>query len=121
MSSYVFIISRDPKDKCELISSGLAQALTALSMDHGCSMFLVDDGVTLVKKGYLDGVKAKTYESLEMMLENYKEMDGELYVCHPSADSRGLKKDDCVDAVDEFVNASKLIAQAGSAVAVITY
>jgi predicted peroxiredoxin len=121
MSSYVFIISEDPKDKCELVSSGFAQALTALSMDHGCSMFLVDDGVNLVKKDYLNGVKAKTYESLETMLEHYKDMGGDLYVCHPSSDARDLKKDGCVDAVDEFVNASKLIALSGSAIAVITY
>ncbi len=121
MSSYVFIISRDPKDKCELVSSGFAQALTALSMDYGFSMFLVDDGVNLVKKGFLNGVKAKTYESLETMLENYKEMGGELYVCHPSADVRDLKKEDCIDGVDEFVNASKLVELSGGATAVISY
>jgi predicted peroxiredoxin len=79
------------EDDHELVSIGFAQALTALSMDHGCSMFLVDDGVNLAKKGYLDDVKARTYESLDTMLGHYKDMGGELYVCHPSADARDMK------------------------------
>ncbi|UCG77374.1 MAG: DsrE family protein [Nitrospirota bacterium] len=121
MESYVFIISADPKEKCELVSSAFAQALTALSMDFGCSMFFVDDGVNFVKKGYLKDVKFKTYESLEIMLGHYKEMGGEVYVCHPSSDARKMNKDNCIDEVDEFVNASKLITLTGDARAVITY
>ena len=60
------------------------------------------------------------YEKLTMMLDNYKEMGGKLYVCHPSSESRQLLKENCIDEVDEFVNASKLIGVSADAT-VITY
>jgi predicted peroxiredoxin len=116
----VYVISGNPREKTENVSAVFAQALTALSFDYECEIFLMDDAVTIVKKGAMDGVKFKTFESIEMMVENFLEMEGKLYVCHPSSDARDITESDCIEGV-KFVNASKLLESGKAADALFTF
>jgi len=116
----VYVISGDPMHKTECISAVFAQALTALAFDYETEIFLMDEAVNIVKKGAMEGVKFKTFESIEMMVENFLEMDGMLYVCHPSSDARGIQEGDIIDGVT-FVNASKLLESGKNSDALFTF
>lgn len=120
MNKVVYVVTDDPKERCELISSVLAQALTALSFDFECDLFVMDNAARLVKKGYVDGLKSKEFAPITELMKDYQEMGGKLYACHPATDARGLHAEDCLEGV-EFVNASKLLMSAKDAFAVFTF
>ncbi|MBI5640238.1 MAG: DsrE family protein [Nitrospirae bacterium] len=121
MNKVVYIITNDPKERLELVSSILAQALTALSFNYEAEIFVMDNAVRLVQTGYADGLKAPTFEPLMELVRNYQELGGRLYACFPSADARHLKKEDFIDAVDDYVNAVQLLESSKNATAVFTY
>lgn len=116
----VYVLSCNPKTETEKVSEVLAQALTALSFDYACELFFMGEAVTLAKKSSLAGLKVETFESVETMLDNFREMEGQMFVCHPAADARGLKEADCIEGV-HFVNASKLVESAVNAKALFTF
>ena len=116
----VYVISGNAKEETEKVSAVFAQALTALAFDYECEIFLMDDAVEIVKKGSMDGVKFKSFESIETMVGNYIEMEGKLYICHPSSDARDFSEADCIDGVT-FVNASKLLESGKNSDALFTF
>jgi predicted peroxiredoxin len=120
VTKIVYVLTNDPKERCELVSSVFAQALTALSFDYECELFVMDSAVNLVKKGYTDGLKAPEFAPIAELMKDYQEMGGKLYACHPATDARCLHKEDCIDGL-EYVNASKLLESAKMANAVFTY
>lgn len=120
MNKVVYVVTDDPKERCELVSSVLAQALTSLSFDYECDLFVMDNAVRLVMKGYVDGLKAKEFAPIAELLSDFQEMGGKLFACHPATDARGLHAEDCRDGV-EFVNASRLLLNAKEAFAVFTF
>ena len=121
MSKVVYIITNDPKERVELVSSILAQALTALSFGYDSEIFVMDNAVRLVQKGYADDLKAPTFESVITLIKNYQEMGGKIYACFPSTDARHLTREDFIDAVDNYVNAAQLLESSKEAMAVFTY
>lgn len=121
MAKVVYVISRDPIKEVENVSAVFAQALTALSFDYECEIFLMDNAVMIGKRGGIsDEVKFKTFEPITTMLQNFLEMEGVVYVCHPSSDARGFHEEDAVEGV-QFVNASKLLESGKDADAVFTF
>jgi predicted peroxiredoxin len=120
LNKVVYILTDDPKERCELISSVLAQALTALSFDYECDLFVMDNAAKLIKKGYTEGLKAQEFAPIDELMKDYLEMGGKLYACHPATDARGLHKEDCIDGV-EYVNASRLLLCSKEAFAVYTF
>ena len=121
MAKIVYVISRDPIKDVESVSAVFAQALTALAFDYECEIFLMDQAVNIAKKGGIsDEIKFKTFEPITMMVENYLEMDGVMYVCHPSSDARGFHAEDAIEGVT-FVNASKILTAGIEADAVFTF
>jgi predicted peroxiredoxin len=117
----VYVISRDPLKDTENVSAVFAQALTALSFDYECEIFLMDEAVNIARKGGISGdVKFETFEPIATMVENYLDMDGVLYVCHPSSDARGFHEDQALEGV-RFVNASKILESGKNADVVFTY
>lgn len=116
----VYVISGDPRQKTETVSAVFAQALTALAFDYECEIFLMAEAVMIAKRGAIDDVKFKTFEPIMDMVGNYFEMEGKLYVCHPSSDARELTAEDCIDGV-EFVNASRLLESGKAADALFTF
>lgn len=121
MAKVVYVVSRDPYKDTENVSAVLAQALTALSFDYETEIFLMDEAVKIAKKGAIDEtLKFSTFEPITMMLENFIEMDGALFVCHPSSDARGFHEEDAIEGA-KFVNASKLLESGKNADAVFTF
>ncbi len=117
----VYVLTKNPKEKSEIVSSVFAQALTSLSFGYETEIFLMDAAVEIARKGVLDGVKAPTFEPIAEMLSNYLEMEGILYICHPSSDAREIKESDCIEGIAKFVNASKLLESSIQADALFTY
>jgi predicted peroxiredoxin len=121
MAKVVYVISRDPIKDTENVSTVFAQALTALSFDYECEIFLMDEAVNIAKKGGIDdSLKFATFEPITMMLQNYLEMEGTLYVCHPSSDARGFHEENAVEGA-KFVNASKILESGKNADVVFTF
>jgi len=120
MKPVVYVITHDPKERCDLVSSILAQAVTALAFGYSCEIFLMDRGSKMSIKGYLDGLKSASFEPLSLLLENFREMEGKLYICSPSTGALGINKEDCID-VDGYINATKLLESAANALVVFTY
>ena len=116
----VYVVSNDPYANTENVSAVFAQALTAVSFGHDCSIFLMDEAVNIAKKGGIKGVKFPSFEPIEMMLENFIDMEGKVFVCHPSSDARNIHEADCIDGV-KFVNASALVSAGLEADALFTF
>ncbi|GAB4490527.1 MAG: hypothetical protein OHK006_23450 [Thermodesulfovibrionales bacterium] len=121
MGGFVYILTNDPKERCELVSGVLSQAITALSFGHGCELFLMDSGVNLAVKDYLSELSCGGFAPLPALLKDYSAMGGSLYVCEPSVESRSLSVDRFISSVTGFVNASRLITSSKDALAVFTY
>lgn len=120
MAKVVYVISGDPRQKTETVSAVLAQALTAVSFDYDCEIFLMDEAVQIAVKGGVDGVKFKTFEPISEMLESFMDMDGKVFVCHPSSDARDIHEEHCIEGV-KFVNASKLLQSGKESDALFTF
>ena len=121
MEKITYIITNDPRERCELVSSVFSQALISLSFGYECDVFLLDNGVRVAEKGYIDGLKADAFGPLSELVRNFKEMDGRLFVCNPAAASRNIRKEDCIDGVDDYVNAPAMIESAKNSAAVFTF
>jgi predicted peroxiredoxin len=81
----------------------------------------MDEAVNIAKKGAIDdSLKFATFEPINMMLQNYLDMDGVLYVCHPSSDARGFHEDAAIEGA-KFVNASKILESGKNADAIFTF
>jgi predicted peroxiredoxin len=121
MAKVVYVISRNPIKEVENVSAVFAQALTALAFGDECEIFLMDDAVDIARKGGIsDEIKFKTFEPINTMLENFLDMEGVLYVCHPSSDARGFHEEDAIKGAT-FVNASKILTSGKEADVVFTY
>ena len=121
MAKILYVISRDPIKEVENVSAVFAQALTALAFEDEVEIFLMDEAVNIAKKGGLsDDVKFTTFEPINEMLGNYLDMEGKLYVCHPSSDARAFHEDAAIEGA-EFVNASKILTSGKAADAVFTF
>jgi len=120
MIRMMYVLTHDPKDRLELVSSVFAQAITALSFEYETEMFLMDRAVHAAVRGYADGLKAGSFASLSELIEMFTEMEGRLYVCAPFAHSYDIKKEHCIPGVTEFVDAGMLVVHAKDAT-VFTY
>jgi len=121
MAKVVYVISRDPIKEVENVSAVFAQALTALAFGDECEIFLMDEAVNIARKGALsDKVKFTTFEPINEMLGNFLEMEGVLYVCHPSSDARDFHEDQAIEGA-QFVNASKILTSGKEADVVFTF
>ncbi|HEY6010232.1 MAG TPA: DsrE family protein [Nitrospirota bacterium] len=121
MKKIVYVLTHDPKDRIELLSSALAQALTALSFGYECDLFVMDRAVKLLQPAYIEGLKADTFDPIADLLRHYQEMGGKLFGCNPAIASHNIKTENCVGGISGFVNASKLIECSVEASAVFTY
>ena len=116
----IYVLTHDPRDRTELVSSVVAQAVTALSFGYEAEIFLMDRAVKTAVTVYVDGLKAESFANLRELLEMFAEMDGKLYVCAPFAQTHHIRKDNCIPAVTEFVDAGMLVVHAKDAI-VFTY
>lgn len=121
MKKIVYVLTLDPKERCEMISSAFAQALTALSFGYECEMFVLDSAIRILQPEYIEGLKANTFNPLTELIQYYHDMGGKLYGCNPAIASHSIKTESCIGEIDGYVNATKLIESSVAADAVFTY
>ena len=121
MKKLVYVITNDPRERIELISSAFAQALTALSFDYQVEMYVMDKGVNMFRPEYIAGLKAPTFDPLTELIQHYKDMGGKMYGCNPAMTSHNIKSESCIGGIDGYVNASRLIESAVTADAVFSF
>jgi len=120
MKRVVYVLTHDPKDRPELVSGVIAQAITALSFEYEAEIYLMDRAVDMAKKGYISSIKADSFAALEELISSFIELGGGLFVCAPSAHSHHIEKADCIDGVADFVDAGRLLVQSKDSI-VFTY
>lgn len=121
MKKIVYILTEDPRARTELISSALAQALTALSFGYECDLFIMDNAVKLFTPEYIAGLKAVAFDPISDLFQHYKDMGGRIYACNPAIAAHSIKTESCAGGIHGFVNASKLLECSMEADAVFTY
>ena len=120
MKKIVFILTQDPIKNCNMISSALAQALTALRSGYECEIFLSDDAVKLILPECSSGQNAGAFDFAEL-LSYFENRGGTIYACNPALNSRNIDVEKGKSRITGFVNASKLIESSVEAYAVFTY
>ncbi|MEK6691570.1 MAG: DsrE family protein [Nitrospirota bacterium] len=65
------------------------------------SIWLTDDAILLVKKGYADDLKAPDYKPFKFYLDKIVEKKIKIYICHLSMAKRGISEsfEECVGNV----------------------
>ena len=120
MKKVLYVLTNDPRERIELVSSVIAQGITALSFGYESDVFLMDKAVEMARKGYIEGLSSVSFSPLHELLGSYLELEGKVYVCAPSAKARNLDPADCIHGITEFVDAARLIVQSKDAT-VFTY
>jgi len=69
----------------------------ALSMGKEVTIFLLMDGVSIVKKGNAEKVKHPAFDRLDKLMTEVIEKGAKVYVCELSAEFRGIKQEDLVN------------------------
>ena len=69
----------------------------ALSMGKEVTIFLLMDGVSIVKKGNAEKVKHPAFDRLDKLMTEVIEKGAKVYVCELSAEFRGMKQEDLVN------------------------
>jgi len=117
----VYVLTHDPKERCELLSSAFAQALTALSFGYECEVFVLDNAIKMLRPEYIEGLKANAFNPLSELIQYYHDMGGKLYGCNPAMNARDIKSESCMGGIDGYVNATQLIESSVAANAVFTF
>ena len=69
----------------------------AISMGKEVTIFLLMDGVSIVKKGNAEKVKHPAFDRLDKLMTEVIEKGAKVYVCELSAEFRGMKQEDLVN------------------------
>lgn len=115
----VFMVTHGPAEP-ELATIPFVMAAAALASDVAVVMGFQGDGVELVKAGNAETVTAPEFPALAKLLNDVREMGGQLLVCNPCIKSRGIAPADLVEGA-EIVAAGRFIAEITSATNALTY
>jgi predicted peroxiredoxin len=72
-------------------------AMVAKKEGKDTSLFLLDEGVYLAKKGIIENLQAATGDKADDHLSYMQEFGVPIYVCTPCAVARGIKEADLVE------------------------
>ncbi len=108
----------DPKKEVERASMGMSIAAAALATETKVKIFFALDGIFTIVKGYLDGVKAPQFASIQELLEMFRDEGGEIHACSPFLHGRNIKESDLIDGVI-ISSAPTLVHDAANAVLTI--
>jgi len=79
---------------------GLFFAMMAHKQGKSASVFLLDEGVFLARKGLAENVQAATGDRADDHLSYLQEFGVPIYVCTPCAAARGIGAEDLVEGAE---------------------
>ena len=95
-SNRVLFVGTHGKDDLNKATLPFMMAMWAKESGMKVSIWLTDDAVLLVKKGYADDLHAPDYKPFKFYLDKIIEKKIRIYLCHLSIAKRGFKEEDCV-------------------------
>jgi len=103
----------------EDVFSGLYAVLASLTKDMGVDVVFIENGAYAPLKGQ-DSEPNIVYPCVLGLMDSIVELGGRMFIHKPSADERGITKDDIIEQI-EFVDDDKVVELISKADAVITF
>lgn len=98
-TSRILFVGTHGKEEMTKATLPFMMAMWAYENEMKPSIWLTDEAVMLVKKGYSDGLKASDYKPFMFYLNKIVEQKTKIYLCHLSMAPRGLTEDNCLGNV----------------------
>lgn len=95
----VLFIGTHGKEDMNRATLPFMMAMWAKESGMEVALWLTDEAVLLVKKGYADNLKAPDYKPFKFYLDKIIEKKIKIYLCHLSMQARSLTEEDCVGNV----------------------
>jgi predicted peroxiredoxin len=105
----LYIIGQWGPEAAERCYGPFVTGTTAQAQDVDANIFLMMDGVMLMKKGMAEKVKAPGFPPLPELIDAFLEAGGKIQVCSNSAEFRGLGQEDLRDPRIEIAGAATMI------------
>lgn len=87
---------------------------SALASGDDVILFFTPGGAPALKKGILEGIKAKGMPDMADLVEGLSDLDGRLLLCELAFEAKDMKEEDLRDGV-EIVGATTFIVEAQGA------
>ena len=97
MTDKVLVVLSCGTDNPNRATRGLFFAMVAKKEGKQATVFLLDEAVTLARKGIAQNVQAATGDKADDHLSYLQEYEVPIYVCTPCATSRGITEDDLIE------------------------
>jgi predicted peroxiredoxin len=109
MTNNVVIALSCGTDNPNRTTRALQMAVMAHKLGKNTTVFLLDEGVYVAKKGMIDNLRSATGDSADDHLAYLKEFEVPILVCTPCAASRKIAKEDLIEnaslsTADKFIN-----------------
>jgi len=108
MSEKVLVVISCGLDNPNRSTRGFHLATVAQKMGRDVKIFLLDDGVFLVRKGMADNLRAATGDTFADLMFHIQEYDVPMLACTPCAKARQIEKGDLVEGA-RYATAMELI------------
>lgn len=88
------------KDDLERATVSFVMALSAASNNAETAVFATSDAANLCVKGGTDDLMAPGYEPLDVLVEEFIESGGKIWLCPICAKAKGIKQEDLRPGVE---------------------
>ena len=105
----LYIIGQWGPEAAERCFGPFITGTTAQTLDVEVTIFLMMDGVMLMKKGAAEKVKAPGFPPLPELIDAFLEAGGKIQVCSNSVEFRGIKQGDLRDSRIEIAGAATMV------------
>jgi len=105
----LYIIAQWGPEAAERCYGPFVTGTTAQTLDVNVTIFLMMDGVMLMKKGAAEKVKAPGFPPLPELIITFLEAGGKIQVCSNSVQFRGIKKEELRDSRIEIAGAATMV------------
>ncbi len=109
MVDSIYIIGQWGPEAAERCYGPFVTGTTAQTLDVEVTIFLMMDGVMLMKKGAAEKVKAPGFPPLPELISSFLEAGGKIQVCSNSVEFRGIKQEDLRDPRIEIAGAATMV------------
>ena len=116
MTDSVLVVLSCGTDNPNRSTRGLFFAMTAHQQGKKSTVFLLDEGVYLAKKGMAEHVRAATGDAADDHLSYLQEYGVPILVCTPCAKSRQISEDDLIEGAQMATGAQMIKLACESAV-----
>ncbi|MDH4213640.1 MAG: DsrE family protein [Candidatus Thorarchaeota archaeon] len=105
----LYIVGQWGPEAAERCYGPFVTGTTAQTLDVSVTIFLMMDGVMLMKKGAAEKVKAPGFPPLPDLINSFLEAGGKIQVCSNSVEFRGIKQGDLRDPRIEIAGAATMV------------